>query len=181
MSVNAVEFSKSVDKWFDDVRSAATIKFRELVWDLFETVVRETPQWSGKAVANWNISIGSVGSVYDGSLGSDNEVGRTSFYENDKFYSHAPHQKGDPKWISVAMERNRPIVGAIKLNDKVFIYNLTTGDEGDSYLAGFQTNVDWPTKLRQVNRPYETVQQSVQIVTGKWMTTGLNLDRTISL
>lgn len=181
MSVNSADFSKSVDKWLDDVRIAATLKFRELVWDLFTTVVRETPQWSGRAVANWNISIGNVGSVYDENLGDENFVGITSFYENDKFYSHAPHSKGDPKWIDVALTRNRPLIDTLKLNDKVFIYNLTTGDEGDSYLAGFQTNVDWPTKLREVNRPYETVQQSVQIVTSRWATEGLNLDRTISI
>ena len=179
--MNSADFNNGIDMWFDDVRAAATLKFRELVWDLFVTVVRETPQWSGKAVANWNISIGSVGSRYDGSLGDDNEVGRTSFYDNDKFYSHAPHSKGVSKWIDVALNANRPTVGAIKLTDKVFIYNLTTGDDGDSYLAGFQTNVDWPTKLREVNRPYETVQQSVQIVTNKWMTKGMNLDRTISI
>jgi hypothetical protein len=149
--------------------------YKEMVWDLFLTVVRETPQWSGKAVANWNISIGSLGAEYDDNLGDDDfDVVPTGSI----LKVIAPHHKGDTQWERVAWNRNRPIVKSIKLNDQVFIYNWTAGDEGYSYMEGFQKSEGWPTKLRAVNRPYETVCQSVQIVTRRWATKGFNFNTT---
>lgn len=175
MSTNAAEFNNGIDMWLRHVRGMSTQMYQEMVWDLFLTVVRETPQWSGKAVANWNISVGDLGLEYDDSLGDSDIVERSSLYENDSFTRGAPHEKGDTKWMRVAWNRNRPIMKSIKLNDKVFIYNWTTGDEGYSYMEGFQKSEDWPTKLRQVNRPYETVLQSVYVVTRRWETKGFGM------
>lgn len=176
MNVNAEDFNNGIDMWVKRVRTMTTEMYQDMVWDLFLTVVRETPQWSGKAVANWNISIGSLGNLYDPTLGDPDIVERATFDRNDSFIHIPPHDKGDTKWERVAWNRNRPIKNSIKMNDKVFIYNWTTGDEGFSYLEGFQTDVDWPTKLREVNRPYETVQQSVWVVTRRWATKGHNFN-----
>lgn len=171
-------FNNGVEVWLKHVRAASTDHFKEMVWDLFKTVIRETPQWSGKAVANWNISVGSVGLEYDDSLGDDDEVVQTSAFHNNHYRSVAAHEKGDRKWATVALNRNRPTLRALKLNDQVFIYNHTTGDDNFSYLEGFQSSPDWPTRLREVNRPYETVQQSVMVVTKRWASRGLNMDTT---
>jgi len=172
------DFNNGIELWMKRVRSASEEHFREMVWDLFKTVVRETPQWSGKAVANWNIGIGSVGDEYNDDYGDEGETVMTSASHNDWYTTVAPHEKGDRKWATVALNRNRPIMKSIKLNDKIFIYNHTIGDENFSYLEGFQSSPDWPTKLRVVNRPYETVQQSVAIVTKRWATKGMNMNTT---
>jgi len=172
------QFSNGIDMWIKRVRNMTTEMYREMVWDLFLTVVRETPQWSGKAVANWNISIGAVGTNYDDSLGDKDIVERINPMQDDAFSSRAPHQKGDRKWERVAWDRNRPIKNSITVNDRVFIYNHTVGDEGFSYLEGFQSSEDWPTKLRAVNRPYETVLHSVWVVTRRWKSKGVNLINT---
>lgn len=175
MKAGIAEFTNGIDLWLKRARSMTTAIYREMVWDLFLTVVRETPQWSGKAVANWNISINDLGLLYDDSLGDPNVVTRLNPMENDAFSSKAPHKKGDRKWERVAWDRNRPIKDSIQMNDRVFIYNWTVGDEDYSYLEGFQKSVLWPTKLREVNRPYETVQQSVAIVTHRWAAKGMNM------
>lgn len=165
------KFGQGVDIWLKQVKTMSREQYQSIVWSLFQRILRATPQWSGKAVANWNISVGSPdmnvyvdeASVVDSVLGSD-------------------LRKGDTRWMLVARERNRPILKSIKYTDKVYISNGVEGDDrwGDgstsfAYMKAFQNPAEWHERLREVNKPYETVSDSVFIVASKFIKQGLGL------
>ena len=55
----------------DIVRTVATVKtavfkktaqvISDIVWDEFQVLVKETPQWTGTAAASWNLTLGQGG------------------------------------------------------------------------------------------------------------------------
>lgn len=177
---NLSHFNNGIDLWMKRVRSMTEDMYRQMVWDLFLMLLRETPQSSGKAVANWNICIGSPNFDFDPSLGDEPmDVGsRTSFFE-------AAHDRGDEKWMRIARNRNRPIKDSIKYTDKVFITNGVLGDTDpggtqdfaylEAYMASGQNS--WVDKLREVNRG-KSVQECVHVITRKWSTRGHNFSTT---
>lgn len=146
--------------------------YRRWIWALFLRILETTPQFSGKAVANWNIGIDRPNfRVYEsgeelewGSFGGDRkERGRlASGWRNT-------HQMGDMTWIQVAINRNQSKVFSIdiKRTSKVYISNGVTGDNDggklntELYLEALQNSDYWTVKLREDNRPYETVAQVV--------------------
>lgn len=162
--------SRGVDLWLKQTQTMARDQFQKLVWDVFLRIVRETPQYTGRAVANWNISVG--------------HPDMTVYVEPPDIDSvtDIPWQRGDRKWETVAWNRNRPKMREIKLTDKVFISNGVTGDVdwGDgvstfSYIQAIQEPGKWRDRLRLENSPYESVQESLMIVTSKYMRKGLGL------
>lgn len=154
------------------VEGVATAQYREFVWALFRRIVNSTPQWSGKAVANWNLSVGAPDYSFNSSYGDPTEIVNGNF--------EAPHEKGDRKWINHCLARNRPVYQSIRYRDKVYITNNTTGDpdgvfDGDGaydYLEALQNSDNWLQRLRAVNKPYETVQESVIVVETKFFKGG---------
>ncbi len=172
MNGDLYRFNQGIDLWLKQVKTMSTQQFQGLVWDVFLRIVRETPQWSGKAVANWNISVGSPDldvhvDVPEIDLGTD-----------------IPFQKGDRKWETVAWNRNRPIKNSLKYTDKVFISNGVMGDGewGDghtafAYMQAIQYPGKWRDRLRVVNQPYESVQESLMIVASQYMRKGLGLSK----
>lgn len=155
------------------VEGVATEQYREFVWALFRRIVNSTPQWSGRAVANWNLSIGAPDYSFNENYGD------SSWDKNGMF--EAPHEKGDRKWIDHCLNRNRPVYKAIRYRDKAFITNTTTGDPwgiydgGDDaydYLESLQNEGTWLQHLRDVNKPYETVQESVIVIETKFFKGG---------
>jgi hypothetical protein len=146
-----------VDLTFKKLQEMPSEVFRDYVWQVFLRVLRETPQWSGKAAANWNLSIGSPNFNFDDTLGDAVDLHGVA------------HARGDERWLRVARARNKPIVARIKARDKVFISNGVVGDNGGkgalAYMQALQSSSYWMQHLRQVNRPYEIAQESVVIVT----------------
>lgn len=175
MSSDIFKFNSGIDAWFKQINTMADETYRQLIWDIFLRLVRETPQYSGMAVANWNLSIGSPNMDFNPEYGDKELSGANAF-------PASPRQKGDRRWEMVAWSRNRPIKNAIKHTDKVFICNGVQGDMewGDghttfAYLQAIQTPGKWQDRLREENKPYETVQESIFIVTSKYMRKGLGL------
>ncbi len=167
---NLMAFNTGVDLAFKQVADLGTDAYRSFIWDVFLRILKETPQWSGKAVANWNISIHTPNFNFDDSLGD--EVGR---------YGVA-HEKGDERWIRIARERNRPIVKRVRYRDKVFISNGVVGDtdggkSAHAYMEALQDPGYWATKLRAVNKPYETAQESVIVVATRYGSRGFALPK----
>lgn len=189
MSDNLYKFNQGVDLWLKQVKTMSHEQYQDLVWTLFLRLVRETPQSSGKAVANWNISIGTPNMDFDDSLG-DPPIETSGTYTHGTkrglptVHLEAAHVKGDRKWETVAWNRNRPIKNRIKYTDKVFICNGVMGDEkaGDghttfAYMQAMQNPEYWAQNLRLVNQPYEMVQESVLIVATTYIAKGLGLSK----
>lgn len=170
--VNGGSFQQGVDLWFKQGRGILVANYRDLIWEAFLQILRSTPQWSGKAVANWNISIGSPNFNWDDTAG-------------DEAMAHMgkalAHERGDEKWMRVARDRARRVVGPkgvnIKYGDKVFISNGVEGDDDGgvgsvNYLQDLQDPFYWHHKLREVNKPYETAQETILIVSTRFGSKG---------
>jgi hypothetical protein len=139
------------------VEAAPILAFRQLVWQIFYEILQQTPQWSGKAVANWNIGIGAPDYSWDDDVGEKVDLWATNAL-----------QKGDNEWIAYALFRNHDKVWKdLKRREKVFITNSVWGDDDDGradtnhYLVALQDPAYWQEKLRAVNRPYEVVDETV--------------------
>ena len=179
MTINrsrAADFNEGLNTWFKQVQGTATKRYRKLISATLLQILQATPQWSGLAVANWNVSVGEPDFRWNPALGDD--VG---------LYDIA-HQQGDTEWINVAVARNKPIIDGIRYRDRVFISNGVEGDAdiwskgkaqgGDDfpYLRAMQqVGSPWHQSLREVNKPYETVQESILIVATRFRRGGLVL------
>lgn len=177
---SAANFNGGIATWFKQVEGLFVEDYRKLIWEIFKRILINTPQWSGRAVANWNLSIGEPNLTYDPTLGDD----LAHMIEPE-----APHKAGDSKWIRIATSRNWPILQSVRYRDKVFISNGVKGDAGlwhdgqknsDSfaYLEAMQVEGSpWHQSLRDVNLPYETVQETIVTVATLRGRKGLTLPR----
>lgn len=158
-------------------KDMARDQYRAFVWQVFLRILRETPQYSGRGVAHWNLSIGSPNFTTYSGLGDD----ATKEPAWDPRYGMhakgiAAHERGDERWERVARNRARPIKDRIFLKDKVFISNGVKGDGDDVgaelYMQALQDPGYWVYKLRQVNKDYEVAQESMIAVAMKWQRKG---------
>lgn len=148
--------------------------FRDIVWQVFCRIISQTPQFSGAAVAHWTIGVGNPNTFYNPALGrQDGKRLRTLSGQQ------RPLERGNRYWMDVAKRREKPKLASIKKRSKVYITNGVLGDSdggasGALYLESLQDPAYWSKKLRDVNRPYEVVMDSVAIVMGQWWGKGID-------
>lgn len=167
---NWFNVDRGVDLWMRQARELPTQQFRVFVWTVFLRILRETPQFSGKAVANWNLSIGAPNFDWNDDYGDELE------------WDQDARARGDQRWIRVARDRARPIKDRIRSRDKVFISNGVRGDTDngksvEAYLESLQDPGYAARKLRVVNQPYENAQESVVVVATQFLSKGIALPR----
>lgn len=160
---NQAEFNQGIDLWLRRTQSVYVKYYREIVWQTFLRILEKTPQFTGRAVANWNLSVGQPDFSYNDDLGDEvsgsaGDGGR-----------HEAHRRGHRKWINYAIARNEPKLAEIHRTSKVYINNGIRGDtdhgrSSELYLDDLQDPAYWAVKLRDVNKPYETAQQSVKVM-----------------
>ena len=170
---NLPQSLKGIELRMDRAKDMARDQYRAFVWQVFLRILRETPQYSGRGVAHWNLSIGSPDFATYSGLGDDNTA---QGKDGQVAKSVAAHQKGDERWERVARNRARPIKDRIFLKDKVFISNGVKGDGDDVgaelYMQALQNPGYWVYKLRQANKDYEVAQESMIAVAMKWQRKG---------
>jgi hypothetical protein len=148
--------NQGIDLFMKKVEVAPIAIFREFVWQVFCEILEQTPQWSGKAVANWNIGVGAPDYSWDENVGE----------KVDSFALNVL-QKGDNEWIEYAKFRNAGKLKEIKRREKVFITNSVWGDDDNGkassnhYLEALQDPSYWQEKLRTVNKPYEVATETM--------------------
>lgn len=180
---NIFKVNTGVELAMQKVREMTADQYRAFVWEVFLRILNETPQYTGKAVANWNISLNSPNYNFDPNLGDDLDL-----FED-------PRQRGDRRWIQVAIRRNQPIVwgsgggprlgkgqGGLTYKDKVYICNGVMGDDDEgraveAYMEALQDPGYAARKLRAVNKPYEIAQESVIVVATRSLSKGISLPR----
>lgn len=160
---NPEVFNNGVDVWIRGVNVAYDQAYRDVVWRIFSRILNKTPQFTGKAVANWNIGVGAPDYDFDPGLGDDIQM---FWFEDARPEAHV---RGDPKWIERAKARNRPKMARITRGMRVYINNGVMGDDdggksSELYLEALQNPGYWSVKLRMANQPYETAQESVIIM-----------------
>lgn len=157
-----------IDIFVDRYDRHTTAYFRACVWDLFQEIVVQTPQYTGQAAANWNIGIdqpdytfrpfGEAPGLTPSGLLSRAGIARTE--------GAAGIMRGHPAAVLAALERNLPIVKRIEKKTRVFITNAARGDtdhgrSSELYLESLQDPGYWSVKLRAVNKPYETAAETI--------------------
>jgi len=157
-------FQEGIDLWVKRSEEMFIADFRDLVWAIFCRILERTPQYSGKAVANWNIGVGAPDdSEANANYGSPAIVKRDAIRIQ---HIYSPHQTGSPQWIEVAKARNKPRLALIKRGTRVYFSNNVYGDDDDGnsdeyYLGSLQEASYWMEKLRTVNKPYEIAAETV--------------------
>lgn len=192
---NMPEVETSIELSFQKVRQMTAQQYRYFVWAVFLRILDNTPQSTGRAVANWNIGVNSPDLSADLSLG-DAELFQNKVYTFDggKPVSQL-RQQGDSRWVEVAKRRAQPRVwgpgggprlgfkrGGLTYRDKVFITNSVEGDddegnEGVPYLADLQDPSFAVKRLRAANQPYENAQESVIVVASRMLGRGFSLPK----
>lgn len=170
IKVDLKAFDKAVAMHINSVREALVDEYREVAMEVFWRILHETPQFTGKAVAHWQVGIDAPDlSFRDDSLGDVVDIvgGRHkkdgSFYKADRARS-----KGDEKWINVAWVRNEHKFMQIKRGTKVYFSNAVHGDtdmgrSSANYLTSLQDSGYWMEKLRSDNKPYETAAETIML------------------
>lgn len=167
----------TLDAWVDRAQARSLTQFRAGIWALFNELLMQTPQGTGRAVANWKIGLDAPDTSVDLDAGDPQEVVDTKGGGSYVRWGH--RKKGDLKWIRHAQDENRHLIKAgsrgsvarIQAHTRVFFSNNVVGDtdggkRGPNYLAELQDPGYWAEKLRKDNRPYETVAET--LMTFKW-------------
>lgn len=151
------------------LENARVAVYRDVVWKVFLRILKQTPQFSGAAVAHWTIGVGKPATFYDPNLGRrDLKLMRTMSGEL------RPLQRGNSYWIDHAIARERPKLQTIQRGSTVYITNGVLGEGGELYMEMLQDPAYAAKKLRDVNRPYEAVYDSVAVVLGKYWNKKIN-------
>ena len=148
--------AKALDAFALKAEDVTLRRFRMAVWAVFTRLLDTTPQFSGRAVANWNIGVDTPDLTFQDDVGDMDE-------------SVSPlgdaRKVGDRGWIEYAMANNRPRLKLITSRSRVFISNATRGDafKGDKrggptyYLLDLQDPARWANVLRDENAAAERV------------------------
>jgi hypothetical protein len=170
---NLFNFNQAIDAIGRKVEGVELGHYRKAVWAVFQELVLTTPQFSGRAAANWNLGVDSPDMSFDASLGEQGEIKDTKD-GTGSYISLSARRVGDLKWAEVAFDRNKYKLRQIKSTSRVFITNATQGDttayvaggggassenSGPYYLSELQNPTSWLKNLRDANKPYETVSQ----------------------
>jgi hypothetical protein len=169
IKVKTVGFDKSVDLAINRVREALVEEYRSVVTEIFMRLLEQTPQFTGRAVAHWEIGINGFATFRDDSLGDEVNILTGRHKKDGTFYKQdAAHKKGDPEWMQVALDRNLPKIARIKRGDTVHFCNNVIGDDDKgqpaNYMTLLQSEPYWQEHLRWVNKPYEDVQYTIMLV-----------------
>ena len=131
-------------------------RFRRAVWAVFTRLLDTTPQFSGRAVANWNIGVDTPDLTFEDDVGD---------FDESVSPIGSARQVGDQGWIEYAKAKNEPRLALITSRSRVFITNTTRGDafKGDKregptyYLLDLQSPERWANVLRDENAAAERV------------------------
>lgn len=170
-TTNTAPVLSGIDLWVKRVESMYVEQYRDLIWATYLRLVKQTPQFSGHAAANWNIGIGAPDShVYDETLKDEQRAA--------DFQSFLAREKGDMRAVNRAIRRyggrNGPWSQRVTRRTKVFFTNSVVGNddqwqnEGFTYYLNEFQNPAWHHKLRSENLPYETAQETIYFVYARW-------------
>lgn len=198
---NLSSLHKGIDVMMRRVEESYVAEYRQFVWAVFVRLLYETPQYSGTAVASWNIVLSDGVGPEVGPTGYKSDVlpGRSrlealSLYRNtdtDKSVTElteSPNarEKGDMRAIDYARRRNAKKIALIKRRTRVFFVNTAQGDNNAKvdkdrslpekffYLQALQEPGYWMAKLREVNKPYETLDETMSIMQARLFKAGRN-------
>lgn len=191
MVKNLSSLERGINVMMRRVEEAYVAEYRQFVWAVFVRLLYETPQYSGTAVASWNIVLsdgvgpeaGPTGYKSDVEHGMSrlealNIIRNTGADVSVSELAESPNarEKGDLRAIDYARRRNAKKIPLIKRRTRVFFVNTARGDNNAKvdkdkglpdqtfYLQALQEPGYWVAKLREVNKPYETIDETMTLM-----------------
>lgn len=171
IKVQATRDIAAIDELIRRTREALVEEYRAVVWEIFCRLLDQTPQFTGRAVAHWDIQVdGSTAYFQDDSIGKAVNMVDPQRKKNGQFVKRqVAQQKGNTEFIEVAKQRNKPKLALIRRGSVVRFTNNVRGDtdggtRSEFYMQELQEKDYWLDKLRSVNRPYETAAESIALV-----------------
>jgi len=146
-------------------------EYRDVAREIFWRILNETPQFTGRATAHWQVGIDAPDLSYqDDSVGKVVNMLTGRHKKNGQFYkADSALSKGHQDAVMAAWARNEHKFDLIKRRSKVFFSNNVQGDtdggkSSENYITSLQESGYWVEKLRGVNKPYETVAETIMLV-----------------
>ena len=152
---SAESFLAGLEAWEQEAEKRITDTLRGISVALFNYAVLETPQWTGSAASNWNIT--SAYPSYDMDLTlkavnkSERAAKRPHWQTINSRYGSPVAAKGDERALHVAVGRNQGNLAAIDMWQPVYITNATEDLTGEAYIRMLEDNPN--NYLRPVNEP----------------------------
>lgn len=171
IKVVATKDMAAIDELIRRTREALVDEYREVVWEIFCRILEQTPQFTGRAVAHWDIQVdGDTSYFQDDSIGKVVNMVDPQRKKKGQFVKRqVAQQRGNPEFIEIAKRRNEPKLKLIRRGSVVRFTNNVRGDtdngtRSEFYMQELQDSDYWLAKLRKVNQPYETAQESVALI-----------------
>lgn len=144
---------ENLDQAFDALMAECGSVVQGITAEAWNTVLRQTPQFYGRAVASWTCTIGTP--VF---VDRSGEI-ETTFNDETE-----PVIKGNPTAIGLANSHNLGATSGFKLGDTIWFANGVDHGEGP-YSAGLE---DGSIRLRAGNRPGHMVSRALDAVQSKY-------------
>ena len=138
--IGAEKFFADLDKAVIELEAYVVDQYRTFCYGVFYHLVSETPQWTGNAAANWNVSTGSPdteSSDWVLQLAEENPESEAHKYP---VMPGGPFRKGHEQAVAMALAANDTVFPGILLTDKVFLANSAENLKGESYIFHLETN-----------------------------------------
>lgn len=166
--VNAEEFKTKLNAALLKMKQEVDQEYCGFAIGVFHRILRETPQWTGNAVANWNVSKTnfdySVNYTYREAGVAVAERGMTTGPKSRRRNRLGTPVaiKGDPRAIAFAANRARSTLQSITVEDHVYLANAAENLSHKSYIKMLESNPN--DFLRPANRPGHMVEYTVNAV-----------------
>jgi len=147
-----IRFLNALDAELARIKKEVTEIYRGFVTATFHRVLLDTPQWTGNAVANWNVSLGQI----------DYSVNYT--FKEQHVQKWIPlYQKGATPASMSAATRAASTIASISLDNPVPVYFANSAENLDhkSYIQYLEVNIN--NFLRDVNKPGHMVENTARL------------------
>ncbi len=150
------KFTSGIAAWIKKTEQEVEEVYSGYVSSIYLMLLRETPQWTGNAVSNWNIGVGSPDFSFSTTLLHESTDPRVLFGGTPE------NHKGHLAAQNISKARNAGRTRRIKLKSgllpDVYLTNSSKNLEGVSYLHKLESN---PSGfLRSVNEPGHMVART---------------------
>jgi hypothetical protein len=143
----------NLDQAFEALTVECEKVVRGITVEAWNAVLKQTPQFYGRAVASWTYTIGSP--VF---------IDRSGEMEDTAEFGNMPMSKGNPTPIGVANSMNYGASDRFRLGDTVWFANGVDHGEGP-YAGGLESG---SIKLRAGNRPGQMVSRALDLMQSRY-------------
>lgn len=166
---NPQYFFSQVDAQIAELEKYAAEQFQTFCYGVFEYLLYQTPQWTGNAASNWNVSLDAPDETVHHALLEEAQMSGESV---GKFpiIPGGPFAKGHELGIGLATQRNAHIFDSITLKNDVYMANSATNLDGKSYMQHLEENPG--DFLRPENEPGHMVANAITTFNTVWVAQG---------